>query len=180
MVVNRMGSDEKSPHSSSRWHPNICDAAVAAGGSCDINVTFSPTASGTRTGKIKITDSELGSPQTITVAGTGTYVSLSPARLNFGSHKVGTTTAARTVTVTNVGTAAVNISSIGNVGADAADFPIAGAPTTTCGASLAGGASCTIGVQFKPSATGTRSATLDVTDDGGGSPQTVALAGTGT
>jgi hypothetical protein len=159
---------------------NTCGASVAAGGSCDINVTFSPTASGTRTGKIRITDSELGSPQTFTVAGTGTYVSLSAARLNFGSHKVGTTTAARTVTVTNVGTAAVNISSIGNVGADAPDFPIAGAPTTTCGASLAGGASCTIGVQFKPSATGTRSATLDMTDDGGGSPQRVPLSGTGT
>jgi hypothetical protein len=86
---------------------NTCGASVAAGGSCDIDVTFSPTASGTRTGKIRITDSELGSPQTFTVAGTGTYVSLSPVRLNFGSQKVGTTTAARTVTVTNVGTAAV-------------------------------------------------------------------------
>jgi hypothetical protein len=159
---------------------NTCGASVAAGGSCDINVTFSPTASGTRTGKIRITDSELGSPQTITVAGTGTYVSLSPVRLNFGSHKVGTTTAARTVTVTNVGTAAVNISSIGNVGADAPDFPILGAPTTTCGVSLGGGASCKIGIQFKPTATGTRTATLDITDDGGGSPQKVALSGTGT
>src|ERR1017187_7782878 len=159
---------------------NTCGASVAAGGSCDINVTFSPTASGTRTGKIRITDSELGSPQTITVAGTGTYVSLSPVRLNFASHKVGTTTAARTVTVTDVGTAAMNISSIGNVGADAPDFPILGAPTTTCGVSLGGGASCKIGIQFKPTATGTRTATLDITDDGGGSPQKVALSGTGT
>jgi hypothetical protein len=43
-----------------------------------------------------------------------------------------------------------------------------------------GGASCTISIRFKPTATGLRSATLDVNDDGGGSPQTVALYGTGT
>src|ERR1019366_8933890 len=108
---------------------------------------------GTRTGKIRITDSELGSPQTITVAGTGTYVSLSAARLSFGSHTVGTS-AARTVTVTNVGTAAVNISSIAIAGADSQDFLVLPAPTTTCGTSVAGGASCTIGIRFKPTATG--------------------------
>lgn len=156
---------------------NTCGTSVPAGGSCDIGVTFSPTASGTRTAKIKIADSELGSPQTITVTGTGTYVSLSPARLNFGSHTVGTTSAARTVTVTNVGTAVVNVSSIVIAGADAAEFPIS---ANTCGSNIAGGASCTVGIQFKPTATGAMSATLDVNDDGGGSPQTVALLGTGT
>jgi hypothetical protein len=156
---------------------STCGTSVPAGGSCDIGVTFSPTASGTRTAKIKIADSELGSPQTIAVTGTGTYVSLSPARLNFGSHKVGTTSAARTVTVTNVGTALVNISGLAIGGADPQDFP---QQSTTCGASLAGGASCTVSIEFSPTATGARSATLDVNDDGGGSPQIVALTGTGT
>ena len=158
---------------------NTCGASVAAGGSCDINVTFSPTASGARTGKVRIADSEPGSPQAFTVAGTGTYVSLSAARLNFGSHTVGTS-AARTVTVTNVGTLAVNISSIAIVGANSQDFLVLPAPTTTCGASVAGGANYTIGIRFKPTATGARSATLDINDDGGGGPQKVALSGTGT
>jgi hypothetical protein len=162
----------------SEFAPNpTCGTSVPAGGSCDLNVTFSPTASGTRTGKIKITDSELGSPQTVAVTGTGTYISLSVARLNFSSRKVGTTSAAKTVTVTNVGTAAVSISGIAASGTDPQDFPISG---NTCGSSLGGGASCTISVEFKPSATGARAATLDISDGGGGSPQTVALSGTGT
>jgi len=155
---------------------NAC-TSVPSGGSCDINVAFSPTASGTRAAKIKITDNELGSPQTITVTGTGTYVKLSPARLNFGDHAVGTTTAAKTVTLTNVGTAEVHISSIATSGSDSQDFLVA---PSTCGAMVAGGASCAINLRFKPTATGPRTATLDVADDGGGSPQTVTLTGTGT
>jgi len=155
---------------------NTCGASVAAGGNCDIDVAFSPTASGTRTGKIKIADSELGSPQAITVTGTGTYVSLSPTRLGFGSHAVGATSPAKIVTLTNVGTALVDISSIQIAGADSQDFIQS---ATTCGPSVVGGASCTISLRFKPTATGTRSATLDLNDDGGGSPQTVALSGTG-
>jgi hypothetical protein len=35
-------------------------------------------------------------------------------------------------------------------------------------------------VVFDPTANGARSASLSVTDNGGGSPQTVALSGTGT
>jgi hypothetical protein len=155
---------------------NAC-TSVPSGGSCNINVAFSPTASGTRAAKIKITDNELGSPQTITVTGTGTYVKLSPARLNFGDHAVGTTTAAKTVTLTNVGTAEVHISSIATSGSDSQDFLVA---PSTCGAMVAGGASCAINLRFKPTATGPRTATLDVADDGGGSPQTVTLTGTGT
>ena len=119
----------------------------------------------------------MATEQTITVTGTGTYISLSPTRLNFGSHPVGTTTAARTVTVTNVGAMAVTISSAAVGGSDPADFPIF---SNTCGAAIAGGASCAISLKFQPTATGSRSATLVVNDDGGGSPQTVALVGNGT
>jgi hypothetical protein len=102
---------------------------------------------------------------------------LSPTRLVFASHPVGTTSAAQIVTLTNVGTALVDISSIQFGGADSQDFLQS---ATTCGACVVGGASCTISIRFKPTATGLRSATLDVNDDGGGSPQTVALYGTGT
>jgi hypothetical protein len=44
---------------------------------------------------------------------------------------------------------------------------------------LASGASCTIRVTFKPTATGTRSASLTTTDADPTSPQNVSLAGTG-
>ena len=59
----------------------------------------------------------------------------------------------------------------------AGDFTIA---SNTCGSSVAAGTSCTVGLTFKPTATGTRLATLEVTYTGAGSPQTMLLLGTGT
>ena len=82
-----------------------------------------------------------------------------------------TTSAAQTVTLTNSGTAALNITSI-----------VASAPyaqTNTCGASLAAGANCSINVTFTPTAVGSLPGTITVTDNATGSPQTVNLTGTG-
>src|SRR5205085_4067586 len=96
----------------------------------------------------------------------------------FSSQVVGSTSAAQTVTLTNSGNAALTISSIGLSGTNSGDF----AQTNTCPSSsstLAAGASCTISVTFTPTATGTRSASVTITDNAGGSPQLVALTGTG-
>lgn len=51
--------------------------------------------------------------------------------------------------------------------------------TNTCGDSLAGGSNCTITVTFTPGVTGLAAGRLTVTDSVTGSPQTVALTGTG-
>lgn len=59
--------------------------------------------------------------------------------------------------------------------ADPKDF----AETNNCGSSLGAGKSCTIRVTFTPTATGSRSAWVAITDNGGDSPQRVALSGTG-
>jgi hypothetical protein len=61
-------------------------------------------------------------------------------------------------------------------GADPGDFNVS---TTTCGASLGAKSTCTISVVFNPTATGKRTATLNVNDGANNSPQTVALTGTG-
>ena len=79
------------------------------------------------------------------------------------------------MTLKNVGTTAITITSITLAGVDPGDF----AQTHTCLSSLAASASCTISVTFKPTVTGARSALLKVTDSAAGSPQTVALVGTG-
>jgi len=100
-------------------------------------------------------------------------LTLSPAALTFASTKTGTTAAAQTVTVKNAGNAAATALAISDSGADASDFTW----TTTCTASLAVNASCTISVSFKPAATGARTANLSVA--GGTSPSTVTLSGTG-
>jgi Cep192 domain 4 len=44
---------------------------LAAGSRCTISVRFSPTATGTRTGTLEIADNANGSPQTVTLTGTG-------------------------------------------------------------------------------------------------------------
>jgi len=104
-------------------------------------------------------------------------VTLSVSRLNFGSQAVGTTSPAKTVRLTNVGSTALSITSIGIMGANAGDF----AETNTCPiapTTLAAHAHCTITVTFTPSATGSRHAALIVSDTDG-SRQTVTLTGTG-
>jgi hypothetical protein len=99
-------------------------------------------------------------------------ISLSTASLTFGNQNVGTTSGAQSVTVTNTGTSTATIGSVTVSG----DF----ARTTTCGASLAAGASCTVSVTFTPAGTGTRTGVLSVSSNAAGSPHTVSLTGTGT
>lgn len=112
----------------------------------------------------------------VTKFGFASNVSVSPSTLNFGSQKVQTAGPPQTITFSNVGEIALSLHSIKITGADAADFK----PTTTCTATLMAETSCSIAVTFKPSATGTRSATLVVSDNGGNSPQQVSLTGSGT
>jgi probable HAF family extracellular repeat protein len=155
---------------------HTCGTSLAAGASCSISVEFSPMASGSRTAILSVADNSAGSPQKVTLAGTGTTAKLSPTSLYFGGVGIGATTPAQIVTLTNVGTTTLTISGIAITGAEAADF----AQTHTCGSSLAAYASCIIRVSFKPTALSTRAATLIVTDSAAGSPQKVSLAGVGT
>jgi hypothetical protein len=157
----------------------VSPATLATGATCSISVTFTPTATGTRTGKVTVANNAPAGPQTVSLSGAATDVSLSVSRLAFGSHKLGSTTGTKSVTVTNVGSVVVNFtgSGITTAGADPGDFLISG---NTCGSSLGAGLSCTVSVQFQPLATGARTATLQFNDDGGSSPQTVSLSGTGT
>src|SRR5207249_3349017 len=83
--------------------------------------------------------------------------------------------AAQAVTLSNTGSAALSITSIAITGTNSGDFR----QTNNCGSSLAAGSSCAINVTFTPAATGTRSATLTVTDNASNSPQTVSLTETG-
>jgi Abnormal spindle-like microcephaly-assoc'd, ASPM-SPD-2-Hydin len=153
---------------------NNCGTSLPAGTSCAISVTFTPTASGSRSGTLSITDNAAGSPQTVSLSGTGIapLATLSLDSLNFGNQNAGTTSPPRSITLTNSGTAAMTITSISTSG----DF----AQTNNCGASLAVGASCTINVTFTPTTTQSRIGTLSVTDNASGSPQTVSLSGSGT
>jgi FG-GAP-like repeat/Abnormal spindle-like microcephaly-assoc'd, ASPM-SPD-2-Hydin len=156
---------------SAKWN---CAGTLGAGLHCTITVTFKPLAPLTRTASLEITDG-LGT-QTVPLSGVATEVKLSAATLPFGSVTVGQTKA-MPVTLTNFGTSAMAIISPGIVitGTAAADYT----QTNTCGTSVGAGQSCTITVTFKPSRLGARSAALNINDDGGPSPQKVALSGKG-
>jgi Beta-propeller repeat len=51
---------------------NTCGKSLAAGASCVIKVTFNPQAKGVRTAEVSITDNAAGSPQKVSLRGTGT------------------------------------------------------------------------------------------------------------
>jgi len=156
-------------------------ATLAAGGNCTINVTFTPTALGARTGTLLLADNAAGSPQTVALSGNGTapVVGLAPTSLGFGNQPLTTTSTPMTVTLTNTGTAALTINSFAASGDFAATSTGASACPTSP-ATLAAGANCTINVTFTPAALGARTGTLSVADNSGVGPQTVPLSGNGT
>ena len=154
---------------------NNCPSTLNAALNCTINVTFTPAAAGVSAGSLTISDNTGTGVQTVALTGTGVTstsgISLVPAGLTFSSTAVGTTRTAQTLTLANNGVSTLAISTVHVTG----DF----AQTNNCPASLASAASCTISVTFTPSATGTRSGTVTITDSDAGSPQVVGLTGTG-
>ena len=158
---------------------NSCGTSLAAGANCTIHGHFAPTVSGALTAAVTIKDGAATSPQTITLSGTGTTpkppVTLSATSLSFGTITVGSISNSQTVTMTNTGTAALSITSIAVTGTDASQFVFA----NSCGTTLAVGANCTIHGHFAPTKTGAQTGTVTITDNASGSPQTIALSGTG-
>jgi hypothetical protein len=110
----------------------------------------------------------------VSLSGSGTNgvaLTASPGSLSFAARQVGTTSPAQAVTITNGGTAAATIGSVTVTG----DY----AQTSTCGATLAAGATCAVNVTFKPTAGGSRAGSVKVASDDPFSPLTVNLTGSG-
>jgi Beta-propeller repeat len=156
---------------------NNCTSPVVAGGTCTIEVIFTPAAVGARSGSIQVSDNALGSPQQVELggnggAGTGSSGLLAlPSQLSFGNQPVGTTSTSQMVNVTSLGTTAVEITGI-SVNSDFKQ-------TNNCPVSESSTVNCEITVTFAPTAAGPRSGALTVTYAGAASPQTVSLAGQG-
>jgi len=151
-------------------------APLAPTSTCTVNVTFTPTASGLRPGTLTLTDDTSASPHTIALSGTGVApaVTFSTPSLTFGNQLVGTTSSAQSVTLTNTGTLALNISNIAMAG----DF--AKSADTCTGSLVVPSATCTISATFTPTAAGSRTGTMTLIDNAPGSPHSVNLSGTGT
>ncbi len=154
----------------------IAPKTLAAGASCSISVTFTPSALGASAGTLTVSDSSSTSPQTAQLSGDGVYpATLLPASVAFGGLFVNTTSAVKVVTLQNYEAVPLTIAAISTSG----DF----AQTSNCPVSpstLAARLSCKILVSFTPSALGVRTGTLTVSDGTSNSPQTTTLSGTGT
>ncbi len=152
---------------------NGCGSSLAAHSICAINVNFVPTATGTRTGVLSVTDQVR--VQTVPLGGTGIAppgVSLTPLNVNFGAWGVGLNSPVQTVTLTNNGGLPLTISTTTITG----DFAVG---STSCEATLGVGAACNFVLFFAPSAAGARTGVLTLTDNAAKGSQGVSLSGVG-
>jgi hypothetical protein len=179
VVLTNTGTAELSVSSMTASGPfqvnSDCGGAVAAGTSCDIGVTFNPQSTGRAAGLVTIIDSASSKPQVIEVSGVGTELEVSPQSLKFPAQKVGTTSPPMALKMTNHGSAAVSFNDIRIEGNNSTSF----GQRNDCGKGLSSGESCTIAVRFTPNKTGPRRASLYVNANGGSSPASVPLIGTG-
>jgi uncharacterized repeat protein (TIGR01451 family) len=156
-------------------------ATVDAGSSCIIRIAFSPSARGLRSAALQITDDAAGSPQSVPLSGSGTAAvgQITPSSIDFGTVTVGSASARQTVTVANLGdpNEELRLTAESIMGPNASDFAIVSDGCITT--SVLPASSCAIEVTFRPGAAGGRSASLSISDNGIGSPHTVALSGTG-
>ncbi|MDR3724415.1 MAG: choice-of-anchor D domain-containing protein [Terracidiphilus sp.] len=139
---------------------NTCGGQLAAQSSCTISVVFAPTQIANLTGAVTVSDAS--QTQTVALNGQGVAapaLGVSPTSLTFTNQTAGVASAAQTVTVTNTG--ALPLANVGFqiTGAAASSYSLT---ANSCGATLAAGASCSVGVVFTPTGTGSIAATLSV------------------
>jgi hypothetical protein len=150
-----------------------CVGTVAVGASCTVQVSFLPTAMGTRTGMVTIYGNVAGGQATAVLSGVGApaaAIELSPIAATYSGTNVGAASAAQNITISNTGGVAAMLQTPVVTG----DFTIS---ANTCGTTLAAGVGCTVSVEFVPTASGRRAGSFTVTDSVG--TQTASLTGVG-
>ena len=124
-----------------------------------------------------------GAAGTLAVSGaptqalSGPVAAIFPASENFGAVTVGQSSNSRVVTITNTGAEPLSVNSLSVSGADSADFILT--PNCSLPTVLAPNATCSVSIVFSPIATGARQASFSASDNAPGSPQSIALTGTG-
>jgi sugar lactone lactonase YvrE len=152
---------------------------AAGGGTCAINVKFTPSVAGTKNALLTISDA--ASTQTVGLTGTGVAApgfSPSVPTIPFGNQQKTVKSSAMSVMVMNNGSAGLTISAVAVSGANGVDFSISA--NSCSGATVGVNTTCSVSVAFTPSTTGAETASLQFTDNSPGSPQSVGLTGTGT
>lgn len=165
---------------------NTCGSTLAIGANCSITVTFNSGSAGNFSAQLNVASSAVDTPVSVALTATvatsvslnldaGTSIAPTVPSLTFATITAGSTSVAQDVVVTNTGSVPLTLAiAMGGTGANL--FP----ETTTCGASVAAGASCYISVQFAPKVAGAYTASLTLTDNAGSGTQAVQVSGTAT
>jgi hypothetical protein len=162
---------------------NGCGASLAVGSSCLLHVQFAPAASGSMAASLTLWNNASNSPQSIPLSGSGvnpagaakTTIHLSLNNLYFYNRAVDSLSAPQSIVVTNSGKATLVIRSVVLTGSQPASFAV----STTCGAQVAVGASCTLNVSFIPRITDSNTASLVLTYNGATPTLSIPLVGHG-
>ena len=154
-----------------------CVSPLAARAACPIQLSFSPTVSGTINGALTVLMSNSPIPQVIGLVGiaSGSSAStllLSPAIVGFSNQVVNTQSGTKTITLTNNGAQSVTVSRVSSSG----DF---GQTNTCLSVSLPQGGQCTITATFTPRVTGAILGAITILDTSATSPHVISLSGTG-
>jgi photosystem II stability/assembly factor-like uncharacterized protein len=146
--------------------------SLAPSASQKFYITFSPTSTGAKSGDIIFTHDASGSPDTVTVNGTGTapVFLVSTTTINYGSVLVGLSKQ-DSVTVTNTGTGTLTILSVTSNDTNFIVLPTSG--------SIPASGSQKFYVSFTPSSMGVKSGNIILSHNAAGSPDTVTVIGTG-
>lgn len=152
---------------------------LAAGATCVVTVTFTPTVTGALNSTLTVTDNVSSGSNTLNLTGSGKYPALSftPTKLAFGNVAVNTGSV-MTDAVTNTGAVALTITNIALTGSNTTYYKESDdcprGPST-----LASGATCVVTVTFTPTTTGGLNSTLTITDNTSAGTNNLSLTGTG-
>jgi hypothetical protein len=153
---------------------NCSGTTLTPAQTCTVTVTFTPSSAGATTGTVTLNDTAAGTPQLVSLTGTGLLPVSMSANLTFAATNVGTTSTAQTMTMNNNQSTTLTFTYT-----TSGDFAATGNGTTPCNGSLAANSKCTFGVTFTPTENGTIKGGLTISYSGAGSPVSGGLTGTG-
>ncbi|MCH9719856.1 MAG: choice-of-anchor D domain-containing protein [Actinomycetia bacterium] len=146
------------------------------GKSCTVPVRFSPSETGPRHADVRVLSDSASSPDWLAVVGEGVQATISADPVDFGTVDVGSV-ATRNLRLDNIGDGSLAVKKA-EVVDDADEFDVANDGDCT-DRRVKPGSSCVIKVRYFPRGDGSSAAVVKLTSNTGGSPNLVALAGTG-
>ena len=130
-----------------------CPANLAAGQSCNISVTFTPSLLGAKLASLMVNTPAFGAFNVaLSGAGTGPLYSVTPASLSFPNTVVATTSSPLSVTVRNNQTAPMSFTQVALNGLFGGQYAIATGTTCNTTTTVASGGTCVVNVTFNPQA----------------------------